>query len=399
MTGDAKVPVGSIGGARLARLDSRGALFVDDGITLDWWIGADDRWHRASEEIAVRRSRRGAAPVYDTAMRVPGGDAVQRVYGIGGPSDLVVVEVANESPVPFVGAFVVRGDLRRVSVDGPRVRVRGHTVLVLPKVPARWAVGSHPGEALELVQSGRASEGPCPGAKQAREIAFLHPVAHRTRLRAGLVLGDDAGTAVEMGLAPDANDATKGWTAQLDRGMRVVLADEHRQQQVDAARADALLEAWSGRREAELFMTLEEWGLDEEAARVWHALGIRERRRTAKGSADASSLLCRVRRGLIREHEGAIELLTDLELASSGVGLEVHDAPTRQGRVSFALRWHGDRPALLWERDETEVPLRAPRLDPTWSSTAASGEALFAAPVSAPPVSAIEAERRDLPGT
>ena len=32
-----------------------------------------------------------------------------------------------------------------------------------------------------------------------------------------------------------------------------------------------------------------------------------------------------------------------------GQGIEVHDAPTHHGVLSFAVRWHGDRPALLWE--------------------------------------------------
>ena len=32
-----------------------------------------------------------------------------------------------------------------------------------------------------------------------------------------------------------------------------------------------------------------------------------------------------------------------------GQGWEVHDLPTAEGRLSYAIRWHGDRPALLWE--------------------------------------------------
>ena len=50
------------------------------------------------------------------------------------------------------------------------------------------------------------------------------------------------------------------------------------------------------------------------------------------------------------------------------------------------MRWHGDRPALLWElapHDDRPVRLRASRLDPTWSSTDRAGEALLA-PVALP---------------
>ena len=61
----------------------------------------------------------------------------------------------------------------------------------------------------------------------------------------------------------------------------------------------------------------------------------------------------------------------------------MHDAPTRGGRVSYAVRWHGARPALLWEC-ERPIRLRAPGLDPGWSTTEARGETLLAAPVDAP---------------
>ena len=32
-----------------------------------------------------------------------------------------------------------------------------------------------------------------------------------------------------------------------------------------------------------------------------------------------------------------------------GQAIEVHRAPTHAGELSFAVRWHGARPALLWE--------------------------------------------------
>ncbi len=55
-----------------------------------------------------------------------------------------------------------------------------------------------------------------------------------------------------------------------------------------------------------------------------------------------------------------------------GQGWEVHDAPTAFGRLSYAVRWHGDRPALLWDLDAHDpldvVALTAPGLDPAWST-------------------------------
>jgi hypothetical protein len=48
--------------------------------------------------------------------------------------------------------------------------------------------------------------------------------------------------------------------------------------------------------------------------------------------------------------------------------------------VGFAIRWHGERPAVLWEQHGPPQLLTAPTVDPEWSSPAASGEALWAAP-------------------
>ena len=63
--------------------------------------------------------------------------------------------------------------------------------------------------------------------------------------------------------------------------------------------------------------------------------------------------------------------------------VEVHDVPTRIGAVSWALRWHGERPALLWDvvpHDPAAVPpaVTAPGLDPTFSAAGWRGEALLA---------------------
>ena len=100
--------VGLLGGTRVAAVDEHGTLHPARAIwSLEWWVGADDRWHRPTHEPAVRQSLVEGMPVVRTAMRVPGGDAVQEVYAVTG--DAVVIDVENASPAPFVAAFVVRG--------------------------------------------------------------------------------------------------------------------------------------------------------------------------------------------------------------------------------------------------------------------------------------------------
>ena len=82
-----------------------------------------------------------------------------------------------------------------------------------------------------------------------------------------------------------------------------------------------------------------------------------------------------------RAAELGLELCPGVPSAWYGQGWEVHDLPTAAGKLSFAVRWHGERPALLWELDrydDVPVPLTAPTLDPTWTTTEARGEALLA---------------------
>jgi hypothetical protein len=103
----------------------------------------------------------------------------------------------------------------------------------------------------------------------------------------------------------------------------------------------------------------------------------------------AADFLSLVRNLLVREVPGGLALCTVLPEGWAGQPIEVQRAPTHHGLISFAVRWHGDRPALLWERTErTSEPVRltAPGLDPAWSSTEPRGEALLA-PVAAESIS------------
>jgi hypothetical protein len=47
--------------------------------------------------------------------------------------------------------------------------------------------------------------------------------------------------------------------------------------------------------------------------------------------------------------------------------------------VSFAVRWHGERPAVLWELTGDPLELRAPAVAPAWRTSAPAGEALWPA--------------------
>jgi hypothetical protein len=116
----------------------------------------------------------------------------------------------------------------------------------------------------------------------------------------------------------------------------------------------------------------------------------------AAGSGDdpvvAAAVIHLVRAFVVREEPHALALLPLVPPAWLGQSVDVHELPTAAGRLSFAVRWHGARPALLWELDAHDtladdappVVITAPGLDPGWSTTEAKGEALLSAPAIAP---------------
>ena len=86
---------------------------------------------------------------------------------------------------------------------------------------------------------------------------------------------------------------------------------------------------------------------------------------------------------LARTSIDGLDLLVDVPDSWLGGGVEVHGLATQRGSLGFAIRWHGDRPALLWElerHDDGPVVLRVPGLDTAFSTIEATGEVLLSAP-------------------
>lgn len=397
--------VGVLDEPPLARVDGHGGVsFLEATWSLDWWIGGDDRWYVPRHEATVRQTRVDERPVLRTAVRIPRGDVVQYVYGVGGTGDadpLVVVEIENDSPAPFVVAFVAR-HVQSISVDGSVARIDRRPAVVMPRPPSRWSVTTGRSTEFEVL-GGAAREGPFPATRDraARiEAALLHPVPHRGRLRIALGVGHSTCAVADLPALPGPDDAARAWTAMLDRGMRVDVPDPHVMRAVDAARSDALLAGGLRRPSGEVVAALEDWGFDSEAIAAWRRLPGRERRRARvrpgrparwdevealAGDGPGPALLLALRGLLAYESptdadgDPTITLLADLPVAWRGQPVEVRAAPTRRGPVSFAVRWHGARPAVLWDAP-AGTRLVAPGLDPGWSTEEPTGEALLAAP-------------------
>ena len=444
-------PLDVLGASGWGEVDARG--LVQPGTkewTLDWWVGASDRWHRASREAAVRQSDAGAGAVVETRMKVPDGDAVQRVWGVaagGGPA-VAVVEVGNDAATAFAVALVVQSPGAMLTVDQTGVAVGGQPVLAWDRLPAGAAVGPGAVEALLEVEGG-ATEGL--DGKGRDVAAAVWPLPHTARMAVSASLG--RGLVPAPSDLPDAEAVVRGWQAHLDRGARIEVPDEGLARRIDRNRRRWL--GLTGRMETldtaelcELSVRLDHHGyhddaelvLDEIAARwttespterltaftVHHDLtGDREAAvRLVEAVAEAVEAAARIgaavpvepverlliaagqdraaqdvrrlnlpstepsseglRAELVADHGDILDLAPGFRDAWRGGPLAVYDLPTRFGLVSYAVRWHGPRPALLWELDsrsgQTPVTVRAPALDESWSSQEPTGETLLAAP-------------------
>lgn len=364
-----------------------GGLAPWDGEPLDWFVAADDRWHVPSEEPAVRQSRIEGTPVTETRVRVPHGDVVQRIYSVVDGGGVTVVEVENESTLPVAIAF----DRRDVLTERP--------------------IGDVPIDGIDL--------GP---------NAFVLPLGHKATLRIGVPHGERSDGRLPPGL-PTALQVVRGWTALTERASRFVVPD--------GAGGAALVERIAAER-SELALGSVPHAADDPVA---YCLALGELVRMGErpehwlpelvdavaavapepgwdgdvALAAADRVLAagderRARRDLVRIRArrapspfpaevpdglrgvpwierlmctGGELLPTGLPAAWLGQALEVYGVPTLgSSTVSFAVRWHGARPAVLWEQSGDPVELTSPVLAPGWRSDAPTGEALWPAPPS-----------------
>lgn len=98
-----------------------------------------------------------------------------------------------------------------------------------------------------------------------------------------------------------------------------------------------------------------------------------------------AALFLGLRAQAIHEVDGGLDLLPGFSKSWLGRNLDVNRLPTRYGQLSFHLRWHGARAALLWELDlhdgATPPVFTVRSIDPTFRNEATSGESLLEAPV------------------
>ena len=184
-------------------MTSWGAVEPWDGSgAIDWFVAADDRWHRPQHETSTRQTLLDGTPVIETKVRIPGGDAVQRVYSVADEGGLTIIEVTNESTLPIAVAFTGGGLLSRRSPT------------------------SMPPQGIDLPAD-----------------AVIYPIGHMSTVVVGRPHG---GCASLPDVLPSADQVAHGWLAQTQRASRLQLPDAAMVAAVTAARCELLLNGPAG---------------------------------------------------------------------------------------------------------------------------------------------------------
>ncbi len=409
--------LGVLGAQGIATVDERGILsLIDHGIDLDWMVGSDG-WRDASNEVGLRRALLPGAPIAISRLSANGGDIVQRSFGVAGSPPIVVVEFENEGSDAVALAVVLRatpgGRLRKFAATDRTLTVDDREVIAAGRPWQQWAVADDELTLHNAIAQESTNGGPLLAQKLKGQrngcVGLVWPLPHHRTLQIALPLVAAVSgqlASVNFVAIPGVDAVARGWEAQLDRGMRVEIDDAQLHTAIDGARAALLLRssAERPRPDADDAIALEDWGLDAEASAVWTRLSARARR--AAGSREPNTVapwvrvkthlsaasggvphqsakfLRAVRDLMLHEHgDGSVDVFCDFPAEWLGLNVAIHDAPLRRGgTVSFALRWHGGRPALLWDASHA-TSLRSPRLDPSWSVVAhGAGEQLLKEP-------------------
>jgi hypothetical protein len=390
--------IGALGAPFRATVSPWGSVhpWGPNGRTLDWWVAADDRWHTPPDEPSTRQRLLDGTPVVETSVRVPGGDAIATTYVVADHGGLTVTTVENRSSLPIAIAF----GRRDLLTTRPPTDVPTHGIAL-------------PAEAIVL------------------------PIGHQSTITVALAHDGRGAGALPAGL-PSAAQVARGWLTQIDRSWRVVLPDDAVAERLVSARAELLLvgppdpvdepggflhavgeltalgepaDPWVDdvvvvaerlgrrhRRDQRALSWIEHLGLlgaehalrragDPRAADDVRSLSARLTAAQLPGlppehaPLDAAGFVAWWQQRLARPVGSlGVQLLPEVPTTWFGQGIEAHRLPVPGGLLGFAVRWHGARPALLWDAD-VDLHLRCPGLDPTWSSSQRAGDALLAEPV------------------
>ena len=397
--------VGVRGAAWSAGVSAWGDLFVEDQERLRWFIAADDRWYRPSRETTVRQREVSGVPVIETRIKVPGGDAVQRVYGVANFGGAIVVEIYNDSSLPFAVAFD-RGDIATMREPSP-TGVQG---IDLPAGSVVFPVGHHATMRAAILINGdsrQISAGELeslPSFEQVErgwlaalqissrvDVPDLSWSSVLTSQRCKVLLSNSTELA-------ESSDISLVVDLLLDRAERVRLGDKPAQWVDEVAVAtERILKQCAKTQSVQWFEERALLGAGMVLNRAGESRGLQDfvsvwSRLAEAGRISGLALASPEIAGTVRQiawiesqlvaqrRDGVIEICPcGIDKSWLGVNFECHKLlASPEHLISYAVRWHGEKPALLWEIDgPVGAKVAASAIDRTFSSTEMRGETLL----------------------
>ena len=421
------IALGIRGHGAVAGVDSVGRVNVRGAETQRWVVAGDDRWYDPTQESSIRQTTREGFPIVVTKMRVPTGDVTAITYcAAHSGTTAVIFEVRNESTLPIA---LVLADPAWRTIRNPvpmHDRATQDAMLAHVKFPADSVIHpiGHQGS-LRFVfdPQGRFNAESIESLPTVDQVAsgWERALASATRLN-----------LPDHGLVKDMNSIRCSLLldeAESNDVIDQVIATNEliRLGEISAATFDdvelnnylGLIEdAVRGKKNRGLLArwrrtdTTEQspWYLESMltgAVFALHRIGqhraaddvrdIRERLGAFSALPDAGDLgamspmkrLVRIDSEFARIRSTTTDILPLLSGPRIGnpnetwlgVNFEVHGIAAIHGTVGYAVRWHGERAAVLWEASEpTVLPLTSVLNDPEWHTNELRGESLLAAP-------------------
>lgn len=378
--------VGNRGGTWRGQVTSHGSLLPSDGSgELDWFIAADDRWYIPRQEATTRQKWYAGYPVCETRVRVPGGDLIQRVFAVADLGGMTVMDFENDSPMPVVVA-VTRSDV--FTVREPH---------------------NQPPLGLDLPTG-----------------SIVLPVGHKSSTRIALAHKNPTSGRLPSD-TPDHQQVVRGWEKACEVASGLTLPDHTVVSAVTRMRCELLLGVGLSNENAIERVRLGEVHLDsiiEVVECVQSRLRAEKRAKILRW--DTPHLLATAARAAVLLNDDVmasdignswlrfvdrpvdklpVEMPDGIECVAWAESLLAQGSPSggeckilphgipepwwgtsfdvrsligdARRTVSFAVRWHGERPAILWETSGAPGIVLSHR---NWASTDASGETLLDAP-------------------
>ena len=382
--------IGVRGATWRGEVTGHGSLLPSDGSReMDWFIAADDRWYVPRDEASTRQRWYAGFPVCETRVRIPGGDMIQRLYATADLGGLTVMEFENDSPMPVVVA-VTRSDVfttREPHHNPPRgidlpegslllpVGHRSSTRVALSHVDP--APGRLPDDVATHQQLVRGWEGACDAASRLT-LPDHTVVATVARVRSDLMLGigrTDATVIEEVRLGEHHRDSIVEVAEVVQRRLRVekrakrLKWDTPHLMSTAAAAAVMLGDDTAAGDIAHAWLRMADTPVEPVPATMPEGIGSVAWAESLVAFGSPSGGECRV------FPHGIPETWWGAPFDVRGVVADPHR------RIGLAVRWHGPRPALLWEVTGQVGLVVSHR---GWHSVDATGETLLEAPEGAP---------------